>query len=107
MKSALPKSSMLTAFLLTGTDDRRMMIGFSVPKKQVPGAVDRNRIKRLMRESVRKNIHELKTAASHKTGGARIVVMFRRHKSTDLRRLSLHDIEPSWHDLHRRILEAL
>ncbi|NUN68115.1 MAG: ribonuclease P protein component [Bacteroidetes bacterium] len=99
--------TLLTAFLLTNADDRKVLIGFSVPKKQVPLAAHRNRIKRLMREVVRRDFSGVITAAEGKDLGARIVLMFRRDRSHDILRLTLHDLEPVWTDLRQRILKAL
>ena len=41
------------------TSDYTVQAGFSVPKKKFKRAVDRNRIKRLMREAYRKHKHTL------------------------------------------------
>ncbi len=99
--------TLLTAFLLTDADDRNVLIGFSVPKKQVPLAAHRIRIKRLMRETVRKDLAGVITAAEERGIGARIVLMFRRDRSHDILRLTLQDLEPAWADLRQRILKAL
>lgn len=42
-------------YVKNSIEDDSSKIGVSVPKKKVPNAVDRNRIKRLMRESYRLN----------------------------------------------------
>ena len=41
--------------------NQSFLVSFSVPKKRFKLAVDRNRIKRLMRESFRQQQHKLKT----------------------------------------------
>lgn len=82
-------------------------MGFSVPKKRVPLAANRNRIKRLMREAVRKHFGELRSFAGKKNTGVTIVVMFKAEKQLDIKRLTLHDIEPSWIDLQQQILKAI
>jgi ribonuclease P protein component len=97
----------LTAFLVTDAKDRNVLIGFSVPKRQVPLAAHRIRIKRLMREAVRKHFAEIVTEAEQHKLGAKIVLMFKRDQSRDLLRLTLRDIEPAWIDLQHRIVKAL
>jgi RNase P protein component len=98
---------MLTAFLLTEADNRNVMIGFSVPKRQVPLAAHRIRIRRLMREAVRRHVAGIvQEAELHKTG-VRIVLMFKRDQSRNLLRLTLGDIEPAWIDIQQRIVNAL
>ena len=42
-------------YFKNSNEENTCKIGVSVPKKKVPNAVDRNRIKRLMRESYRLN----------------------------------------------------
>jgi ribonuclease P protein component len=98
---------MLTAFVLTNADEMDVMIGFSVPKRQVPLAAHRNRIKRLMREAVRKHLSVITGEAERRKRGARIVVMFKREHAGDILRLTLHDMETVWTDLQQRILKAL
>lgn len=98
---------MLTAFVLTDAETMDVSIGFSVPKRQVPLAAHRFRIKRLLREAVRKHFDAVVTEAHHRQHGARIVLMFKRDHSKDITRLTLHDIEPAWIDIQQRILKAL
>lgn len=98
---------MLTAFVLTNADDTWVMIGFSVPKRQVPLAAHRNRIKRLMREAARKHLSVIAEEAERRKRGARIVLMFKRDHAGDILRLTLHDMETAWADLQQRILKAL
>ncbi len=101
------QGTMLTAFLLTGEDDGTVSVGFSVPKKLVPLAAQRNRIRRLMREAVRKHLHDGLAAPRPGKKGASIVLMFKKEKNRDLQRLSLRDVEPAWCELQQRILKAL
>ncbi|MEX2597309.1 MAG: ribonuclease P protein component [Salibacteraceae bacterium] len=51
-----------------------LQVGFSVPKKHYKTAVERNQIKRWMREAYRKESHALKTAL--KGNGKKIVLLF-------------------------------
>lgn len=98
---------MLTAFVVWDTEKKDVLIGFSVPKRQVPLAAHRIRIKRLMREAVRKHFAAVVTEAEQRKLGAKIVLMFKRDQSWDLLRLTLRDIEPAWIDLQHRIVKAL
>ncbi len=82
-------------------------IGFSVPKKRIAHAVNRNRVRRLMREAVRKNLNEAQITAREKNIGADIVVMYKGDKQIDLRRLKLQDVEPEWIGIQEQILRTL
>ena len=101
------QGTLLTGFVLTNTSERNISVGFSVPKKRVSLAVNRNRIKRLIREAVRKHIGEVISAAKEKNIGVEIVVMFKREKQRDIKRLTLHDIEPVWIEIQQQILKTL
>ena len=83
-------------------DSRNIIIGFSVPKKRVLLAVHRNRVKRLMREAVRKHLSLLRESISLKEISFQIVVMFKGNRSTDIDTLSLLDFEPEWIDLQQK-----
>lgn len=82
-------------------------IGFTVSKKKAPLAVQRNRIKRLLKEAVRKHFYKLRQAAIEKKIRIEIVISYRGNRDTNINRLSLHDIEPEWVSFQRRILEML
>ena len=84
-------------------DSEKIIIGFSVPKKRVLLAVHRNRIKRLMRESVRKHLPLLRESILLKEISFQIVLMFRGNRSTDIDSLSLHDFEPEWIEVQQKI----
>ncbi|MEI7905896.1 MAG: ribonuclease P protein component [Bacteroidota bacterium] len=99
--------TLLTGFLLTDAKDRKITIGFSVPKKRVPLAADRNRIKRLMRESARTTFAEISSVARKKNIGAKIVLMYKGEKNKQIRRLTLHDMESAWFDIQQQILKSL
>lgn len=101
------QGTLLTGFVLTDGSDASVSFGFSVPKKRVPLAADRNRIRRLMRESVRKHREEFVAAVLKKTTGAKIVLMYRGEKSTRVKHLMLHDVEPAWLGIQQQILKAL
>lgn len=60
-----------------------------------------------MRESVRKNFGEIISAATTNDVGLTIVLMYKGEKQTDIKRLSLQNIEPSWKEIHQQILKAL
>lgn len=98
---------MLTAYYLVADGDGHTRIGFSVPKKQVPGAAQRIRIKRLMREAVRKHIWHLIAFAKEKAIGTTVVLMFKKGKTREIARITLNDVESDWIDLQQRITKAL
>ncbi|HTR80459.1 MAG TPA: ribonuclease P protein component [Bacteroidota bacterium] len=56
-------------------------VGFAVPRKVVPLAVDRNRIKRYMREAFRKNKIELHTTADKRDLQIVLVLVFKKSSS--------------------------
>jgi ribonuclease P protein component len=101
------QGTLLTGFLLTDAKDGKITIGFSVPKKRVPLAADRNRIKRLMRESARRTFAEISSAARKKNIGAKIVLMFKGEKNKPIRRLTLRDMDSAWLDIQQQILKSL
>lgn len=101
------KGTLLSVFVLKDANKKKLLIGFSVPKKRIALAAERNRIRRLMREAVRKNFSEAQTTTIGKNIGADIVVMFKGDKNSDLRRLKLQDFEPEWIRIQKQILQTL
>ena len=104
------QGTLLTGFVLTDgseASEPAVSFGFSVPKKRVPLAADRNRIRRLMRESVRRHREEFVAALLTRTSGAKIVLMYRGEKNTRVKHLMLHDVEPAWLGIQQQILKAI
>ena len=101
------KGTLLSVFVLKDVNKKDLLVGISVPKKRVALAVNRNRLKRLIREAARKNFKEMLTKAHEKNIGGDIVVIFKGDKNYDIRRLRLQDIEPEWIRIQEQILQTL
>ena len=97
----------MSVFVLKDANNKGLQVGFSVPKKRVALAVNRNRMRRLMREAVRKHFHETQAVAERKNIGVEIVVMFKGDRENDICRLKLQDIEPEWIRIQQQILQML
>ena len=81
-----------------------MQVGFGVPRKIVALAVDRNRVKRLLREAYRKNKEQLITTASEKNLDFAVVIMFRKTAEVDVRRISYATMEKEWNILMSKVI---
>ncbi len=79
-------------------------IGFAVPKKIASSAALRNRIRRLMRESVRREKETLWNGLREHKRTATLVLMLRRHDPATLKRLTLNDIAGEWQSMAPKIL---
>ena len=102
------QEKLITGYVLTlSSNESKSAIGFTVSKKRVSLAVHRNRIKRLMRESVRKNFYEISQLAEFHKVAIEIVLSYSGKKETDYRRLKLQDIETDWLSIHQYILKML
>ena len=84
-----------------------VQVGFAVPRKSIALAVDRNRLKRLMREAFRKNKAPLYEAASQKNLQFELIIMFRRADAIQVRQISHATIENEWNILMAKIISSL
>jgi ribonuclease P protein component len=82
-------------------------MGFAVPKKRVPHAADRNRIRRLMREVYRMNRSTLHEGVEEAARDLRIVVVFQHGGSTPLYEISFKSVQQSWIDVAAKILSTM
>ncbi|RPD97504.1 ribonuclease P protein component [Aureibaculum marinum] len=81
------------------TSDYPIQVAFSAPKRRFKKAVDRNRIKRLLRESYRKNKHLLYEAVDEK-----YVIMFTYIDENELKYV---EIEEKMIILLKKLLEKI
>jgi RNase P protein component len=81
-----------------------VQFGFAVPKKIAASAVLRNRIKRLMRETVRLEKESLWNGLRRNRKSALIVMMLRRHDPARLKTLAYSDLAAEWHVMIPKIL---
>ena len=84
-----------------------VQVGFAVPRKSIALAVDRNRLKRLMREAFRKNKAPLYEAASKKNLQFELIIMVRKADTMQARQISLATIENEWNALMPKIISSL
>lgn len=83
-----------------------MQVGFAVPRKSIALAVERNRLKRLLREAFRKNKAPLHNAAGEKNLQFDVVIMFRKVDDVEVRRISYATIENEWNALMLKIISS-
>jgi ribonuclease P protein component len=84
-----------------------VQVGFAVPRKSIALAVDRNRLKRLMREAFRKNKAPLYEAASKNNLQFELIIMFRKADTVQVRQISHATIENEWNTLMSKIISSL
>lgn len=104
---AIIQGTYLTSYVVSRPSDHpSAMIGFTVSKKRTPLAVQRNRIKRLIKETVRKHFSAIISEAKSKKVSVEIVVSYKGEKQK-LPTLKEHDLEPEWMQHQQQILEKL
>jgi ribonuclease P protein component len=93
------------------TDDSRGVLraGFSVPRRTVQKAVDRNRLKRLLRESYRLHKHTLIVPLEEQSRCCDLFFIYRGRTSVKPRYIKMSGIEPDMthclNEIARRIAE--
>lgn len=90
------KSPIRTIWLLKNYSSAfSLRIAISVPKRKIRNAVDRNRIKRLMRESFRLHKHEL---AAH---------LLKKNQTLDMLLVYNGNLNPSFTEIEKKIMLIL
>ena len=88
-------------------DTAAVRAGFAVPRRDVPHAVERNKLKRFMREAFRTNKDPLYEAASKADLQIALVFIFRNRGRVDVRRLRYAGIESDVKDLMVKIISMI
>ena len=80
---------------------------FAVPRKNVARAVDRNKVKRLLREAFRKNKERFHTTITLNDVQLSVVIIFRNADRADVRRMSYSVIESALNDAMSKIISRV
>ena len=91
----------------TEKDMPPVRVGFAVPRRDVPLAVDRNKLKRFMREAFRINKELLHQAAGKAELQLALVFIFRNRKGANVRRIRYASIENNVKDMMSKIISTI
>lgn len=78
--SVISESPLLCRYLFSTQDPGGIQVLFAVPKKRIKGAVERNRIRRRMREAWRLNVGELREKCMISPGLLQVGIYFQANE---------------------------
>jgi len=81
--------------------------GFAVARKDVPLAVDRNRLKRLMREAFRRNKARINTAAKNKDLEIDLVLILKILRGAEVRKIQYTTVEGALTEVLAKIISLV
>jgi ribonuclease P protein component len=84
-----------------------VLTGFTVPRRDVPLAVDRNKLKRLMREAFRTNKMGLCEAVQKTDLQLSIVFLYKQKRGTDVWRVHYTQVENELKDMTAKIISII
>ncbi len=82
-------------------------VGFAVSRKYFPRAVDRNRVKRVLREVFRLNKTLLLERTDEKKLQLNLVMVFRKSESPSVRRLAFSAMQKEWNSIVPKIISLI
>ena len=71
------------------SDDRPVQVAFSIPKRLVPKAVHRNKIKRIIKETYRLNKHSLYKAMENNNKQFAMIIIYQGKTTPDFHEIEL------------------